>query len=318
MEYGFVIPTRPPMASFEGIAAIAAKGEELGFAIVAVPDHIAPPPAFEDPYPYSESGNAPWGPSGHMLELVTLLAFLAGRTSRLRLLTSVMVLPLRHPVVAAKMLATLDVLSQGRLIVGCGLGWEHKEFANVGAPPFAERGRVADEYISFFRELWTSESPSFDGTYARFDGAPFLPKPFQSPHPPIWIGGESTPAMKRAGRLGDGWYPNGLNYRYPLDTPQRFAQAVARLHGYAEEAGRDPAAIDLGYDVSWQNDGTPQRLDDGGRRALTGSAQDAAGDIDRLAEAGVRHIVMHFTAPTLEETLARMERFATEVMPLAG
>jgi probable F420-dependent oxidoreductase len=170
-----------------------------------------------------------------------LLSFIAARTQKARLLTSVMVLPHRGPVLTAKMLASINVLSGGRLIVGCGVGWMQEEFEAIGAPPFDERGDVADEYIRVFRELWTSDNPTFDGRYASFSDIKLGPRPVQKPHSPIWIGGESPRALRRAARLGDGWYPIGTNSTYPVDTPERVSYALARLRHYAEEAGRDPA-----------------------------------------------------------------------------
>ena len=318
MDYGFVIPTRPPLATADGVRTMALKGEELGFGIAAVPDHVVPPRTFEDRYPYTDSGESPWGGSGQVLEMMTLLAFIAARSTTLKLLTSVMVIPFRHPVLVAKMLATLDVLSGGRVIVGCGVGWESKEHAALGGPPFRERGSATDEFIGLFRELWTSEAPSFEGTYARFSDMPFLPKPVQTPHPPIWIGGESAHAVRRAARLGDGWYPVGVNPRHPLDTTERLTKAIEDLRRYAEGYARDPAAIDLGFFVTWYSEDDAVLLDDGQRRLLTGSAEQIVGDVIRLREAGMRHLVLNFNAPTIAATVERMERFAGEIMPNVG
>ena len=149
-------------------------------------------------YPYSESGEWAARTAGECLDQLAALAFLAACTERLRLLTSVMVVPQRHPVLTAKMLATIDVLSAGRLIVGCGVGWLKEEFEAVGAPDFAERGRVTDEYLDAFKVLWTADDPVYRGQHAQFENIMFLPKPVQKPHPPIWIGGES-PRRHEAG-----------------------------------------------------------------------------------------------------------------------
>ena len=139
------------------------------------------------------------------------------------------------------MLATVDVLSRGRLIVGCGTGWMQEEFEAVGAAPFAERGRVTDEYIDVFKELWTRDSPSFAGVHTRFDKLLFEPKPVAKPHPPIWIGGESPAAMRRAVRAGDAWYPGSNTPQFRLDTPERLGTAVDELRRIAEGASREPA-----------------------------------------------------------------------------
>ena len=151
-----------------------------------------------------------------------------------------MVVPQRHPVLTAKMLATIDVLSKGRLIVGCGVGWLKEEFEALGAPPFAERGRATDEYLDAMKALWTQDAPKFAGKHASFDDVIFAPKPVRKPHPPIWIGGESAVALKRTVRVGDGWYPASNNPQHRLDTPERLAAGVAELHSTAKAAGRDP------------------------------------------------------------------------------
>ena len=311
MDYGFYLPMRGPIATSDGIEAMARRGEELGFAYIAVPDHIVIPRDIESRYPYSESGEFRWGQHGDCLEQLAVLSFLAARTSRIRLLTSIMVVPHRNPVFTAKALATVDILSGGRLTVGCGVGWMREEFEAIGTPPFAERGRVADEYLRVFKELWTSDAPNFHGDYARFSDVVFLPQPVQKPHPPLWIGGESVPAMKRAARLGDGWYPINGNPRHPLDTLERYQEALGRLRGYAEDNDRDFADLDLGYAaLRWGEDPGPG--------LLRGSAREIADDIARLADAGVRHLVLAFERATLDKTLERMEGFANEVIPLVG
>ena len=315
MEFGFGAPTRGPLATPGNLTLLARKGQELGFDIVTVSDHVVVPTDIASRYPYSESGEFP-GATGQYLEQLTSLAFLAGQASDLRLLTSVMVLPHRAPVLTAKMLATIDVLSGGRLIVGCGVGWMREEFEALGAPPFSERGAVSDEYIRAFRELWTSDSPSFDGKYASFSNIEFLPKPIQKT-PPIWVGGESPPALRRVARLGDAWYPIGNNPRHPVRDPEQFAEYVRRIHGYAEAAGRDPSEIDLAYSAGWYND-REARIIDGERQRFTGTPEQVAGDIEGFEEVGVRHLMLGFQADTLEGILERMERFANDVRPLAN
>ncbi len=332
MEIGFFLPTRGPLATPEGVRALARRGEDLGFDIIGVPDHIVIPTRIAPHYPYSDTGEFPGGGAGDCMDQLALLGFLAGQTSTARLLTSIMVVPHRPAVLAAKMLATADVLSGGRITVGCGVGWMREEFEALGAPPFDERGAVVDEYIRAFRELWTSPAPAFDGKYVQFSDISFLPQPIQKPHPPIWIGGESAPAMRRAARLGDGWYPIGSNPRYPLDSLERYRDAVARLHRYAAACDRDPAGITLAYcALRWSGSGygadarpgpeaaaTDGAAGDGGRRLLTGAPEQVAGDIDALEDLGVRHLVLNFRSAEPAQTLERMERFAREVRALVA
>ncbi len=326
MDFGFFLPTRGPLATPEGLRTLARRGEDLGFDLIGVPDHIVIPTSIAPHYPYSDSGEFPGGGAGDCLDQLALLAFLAGQTSKVRLLTSIMVVPHRPAVLAAKMLATVDVLSGGRLIVGCGVGWMREEFEAIGAPPFDERGAVVNEYIRAFRELWTSAAPSFEGKYVQFSDISFLPQPIQEPHPPIWIGGESAPAMKRAARLGDGWYPIGSNPRYPLDTLERYGDALARLRQYAEQSARDPAEITLAYcALRWRGSGygadrpgTGAAAAAGGRLLLTGAPDQVAGDIAALEDLGLRYLMLNFQSPGLEETLERMAQFAEDVRPLVS
>jgi probable F420-dependent oxidoreductase len=311
VEFGFYLPTRGPMATRAGYAALAGKAEALGFDILAVSDHVVIPRRIGSTYPYTVDGLYPGRED--CLEQLTILATLAALTTRARLLTSVMVVPHRPAVLAAKMLASIDVISEGRLVVGCGTGWMAEEFRALGAPPHEERGRVTDEYISAFRELWTGDSPRFDGKYVAFADVAFLPKPVQKPAPPIWIGGESAPALRRAARLGDGWYPIGDNPKFPLDTLARYRDGISRLGAAAESAGRDPSTIDLAYWV-YAYSPKPREALGGGPALLCGEAQAVIDDIARMAELGVRHLVFSLLARTLDETLANMDRFAAEVM----
>ena len=316
MEFGYGVPTRGPQASPEALATLARQGEALGYDIVSVSDHVVIPRQIASRYPYSESGTFGGGGDGACLEQLTLLAYLAAHTSRLRLLTSVMVVPHRSAVLAAKVLASIDVLSGGRLIVGCGVGWMREEFEALGAPPYDHRGTVSDEYIQAFRELWTKESPAYAGEYVSFSDIAFAPKPVQSSGPPIWVGGESPAALRRAGRLGDAWYPIGSNPSHPLATTSLLKEAIATVHRHAEEAGRDPATMDFAYSAGWYDDREAHALPDGSRQPFTGVPEQIAEDIRSFEDLGIRHMTLGLMGPTLEDTLERMEWFAKDVRPL--
>ena len=317
MEFGFGVPSRGPLASLDNMVALAQKGEALGFDIITVSDHVVVPNNIDSTYPYNETGEFTSSQSGEYMEQLTTIAYLAGVTSKIRLLTSVMVLPHRSPVLTAKMLATIDVLSRGRLIVGCGVGWMKEEFEAIGAPPYEERGAVGNEYLRVFRELWTSDDPTFDGDYARFSDIAFAPKPEQEPHPPLWIGGESPPALRRAGQLGDAWYPICSNPRFPVGTLEQYAEYQARVRAHAESAGRDPDALDFAYSVNWYDD-TREQTVDGERRILTGSPERIAGDVRALEYIGVNHLMLNFQGPTLEATFDLLDSFAERVRPLTA
>ena len=316
MDYGFGVPTRGPLASPDTLVELAQSGEALGFGIINVSDHIVIPRDIASIYPYNVSGEFAGDPSGECLEQLTTLTYIAANTTTARLLTSVMVLPHRPPVLTAKILATIDVLSKGRLNVGCGVGWMREEFEAIGAEPFDERGAVGDEYLRVFKELWTSDDPSFDGKYRKFEDISFMPKPVQKPRPPLWIGGESPPALRRAARLGDAWYPIGSNPKFPVGNASQLSEMLTRLHGYVEREGRDPSDLDIAFSAGWYNENEEQFADDGSHRPFTGSAEQIASDINDFEELGVRHLILGFQAPTLEATLDRMNNFMDKVKPL--
>ena len=163
MQLGMTIPARGPLANAEAIVAIAKRAEELGFTMMAIPDHIVIPKKWEHVYPYETGGFTTVFDTGDHLEPLALMAVVLGMTQTAHIMPSVIVVPYRPAVLTARQLATMDVASGGRVIVGCGTGWMREEFEAVDAPPFAERGRVTDEFINVYRELWTNEEPSFGG-----------------------------------------------------------------------------------------------------------------------------------------------------------
>jgi probable F420-dependent oxidoreductase len=189
MKIGFNAPTAGPLAQSETLARICVAAEAMGFDYATISDHVVIPSTSNARYPYSETGDFPGASWAARHEQLIEIAFIAARTSRLRLVTSIMVVPHRPAVLCAKMLSTIDVLSGGRLIVGAGAGWLKEEFEALGVPPFAARGAVTDEYLRAFRVLWTEDEPYFEGEHVKFAGIVFAPKPVQKPHPPIWVGG---------------------------------------------------------------------------------------------------------------------------------
>jgi probable F420-dependent oxidoreductase len=197
-------------------------------------------------YPYEAGGASPFDAAQPFYEPLSVLNFLAGCTERIRLGVHVLIIPYREPVFTAKVLATLDALSGGRLAVGAGAGWMEEEFAALGLSNFAERGAVTNEYLLLFKELWTKENPEFRGKYVKVSDIGFLPKPIQRPHPPIWIGGHSPAALRRVALVGDGWMPIAL--RPPsLLRPPEMADKAARLRRLLHDAGRaeDEVAISV-------------------------------------------------------------------------
>ena len=316
MDYVIGVPGGGPLAKPDTMIALARRIEGLGFGHIGVGDHIVIPREVRSRYPYTETGEFRGGGTGDAFEQMTMLSFLAGQTSTVRLLTTVTVLPHRSPVQTAKTVASLDVLSGGRLSLGVGVGWMREEFEVIGAPSFDERGAASNEYLEAFIELWTSDNPTFKGKYCEFSNIFFEPKPLQKPHPPIWVAGESPPAIRRAARFGKVWFPVGNNPRFPLLTHEQLTEARDRLHRYAEEYGRDPSQMEIAYGANWYDEKSAQQLPDGQRRTFTGSAEQIAGDIRALEELGVGYIWLFFGAPTFEGSVERMEYFAREIRPL--
>ena len=319
MRFGFPLPTRGPLAGPEPMGLIARRGEELGFEFVSVSDHVVIPRTIRSDYPYNDKGRYPGTLFGstdvEYLDQLTVMAFVAARTRNIRLLTSVMVVPYRPAVHTAKALASIDVLSRGRLTLGSGAGWLREEFEALGAPAFERRGAVTDEYLRAFVELWTEDHPEFAGNWVSFSNVSFLPKPVQKPHPPIWMGGESGPALRRAARLADGWYPFAHPRAPAIGSVDGLRRSLSRLRELMEAEGRDPDAMDVILDAEMMFDpGREVLAADGSRQIFTGGADAVASDIGRFAEAGVGQIQVLFRGQSVSEVTEGMERFSDEHM----
>lgn len=313
MHFGVNILSRGPMATRSGCLAVAQAAERLGFGFISVNDHVVVPGDIASRYPYSEEGNWAAASHGQCLEQLSMISFLAGCTQHLRLLTSVMVVPHRNPILAAKMIATADVLSGGRVILGCGAGWMKEEIEALGGN-YAGRGKMTDEYIAAFRELWSKPRPSFKGQFVDFDNVLFEPKPIQKPGVPVWIGGESKAAIERAAKTGDGWYPGSSNPANRLDTADRVAAAINGFKGKLTAAGRDPAKVTLAHVVLWPVAFEAQAAVSGGRRTFTGTTAEMAADARTLASSGISHVNLSFHADDVPGIIKSMERFAADVM----
>ena len=236
MRYGFYLPTRGPLINRPDLLRFVKTGEALGFHSVMVADHIAIPVKTESVYPYTADGK--FLSKGDALETLTTMSFIAGATEKLRMVSSVMIVPHRNPVFTAKALATIDVLSGGRVTVGVGVGWFREEFDALHAADFDRRGAVTNEYLEIFKKLWTQSPVAHQGEFYRFEALRCEPLPIQKPHPPIWVGGHSRPALRRAARYGDGWHPVGAVAASPL-PPEEMRQKLDELKRLTEAEGRD-------------------------------------------------------------------------------
>ena len=318
MDFGLHVGTRRVGATPEGLKSIAIRAEELGFSYIGFPDHVIIPHKVDSKYPYNKEGLWPAQDTGTCLEQLMTLAYVAAVTKNIRLLTSVMVLPHRSPVLAAKMLATADVLSKGRLTIGLGIGWMAEEIQVLSPIPFKNRAAAAEEQICSFIKLWTEEIPSYHGQFTDFENILFDPKPLQKPYPPLWIGGESAPATTRTAKFADCWYPVIANSKNLIDSPERYANALANVRKKTEIEGRSAKKLDTALYASWYQLGEPILDSDGKRKPFTGKANQIAADAAAYAAAGLNHLIIGFESDDLRVWLDRIEKFAREVIPLAG
>lgn len=217
MQFGICVPHYGKILDVQSIISNVCEAEALGFESIWVTDHIIVPRTMDLIY------------RDNMLEPVALLSHLAALVPRVRLGTSVLILPYRNPVVLAKMLATIDQLSGGRLIVGVGGGWMAEEFVSLGTS-FSERGKISDEHLRVMRELWMSEAGSFQGKYTMFQNMQISPMPRQQ-HLPVWVGGVSARARRRVAEFGDGWHATAI-------TPEQVAEGVQHLKGLWKKNNR--------------------------------------------------------------------------------
>jgi probable F420-dependent oxidoreductase len=230
MEFGAHIFGVGALADPATLADVARLAEQLGYHSVFLADHVVVPRALASKYPYTRDGGFPYDPDREWLDPLVALGYLAGQTRTIRLGTSVIVVPMRHPIITAKQIATADYLSGGRVIFGAGVGWMAEEFALLDAS-FHDRGARMDEYVQLMKVLWTEDNPQFQGTYFQVADCGFAPKPIQKPHVPLWIGGESRAALRRAARLGDGWHSAGTSL---AELPEK----LRLLRTALQEAGR--------------------------------------------------------------------------------
>jgi probable F420-dependent oxidoreductase len=314
MKFGFHMFTRGATMTPDAIAEVAQHCEQLKFDYFGVSDHVVVSAAIDSAYPYTADGSWAGAAEGACLETLTTLGFLAHATETIRLFTSVMVVPHRHAVLAAKAIATVDVLSGGRLTIGAGAGWMREELDALGAPPYERRGAATAEYLQVFRLLWGDEEVSaFDGEFVQFKDLMFAPKPVQPGGPPIWVGGEGAAARRRAALHGDGWYPVSVNPRAPLYTVARFATGLGDVRARMEQAGRDPQQLEVGLFAPHLTMGRELQGADGERMAFTGSNDAIVDDIGTYREAGLQVLVPNLDRPELSSIHAACEQFA-EIM----
>lgn len=283
------------------IAAVAQLADELGYYAVMLPEHLLPPC-----WPDADLSAKYWH------DLPTLAGYLAGVTTQLRFLPSVLVLPYHHPVQLAKALATLDVLSNGRALCGVGAGWMRAEFRRLGIT-FEQRGAITDEYLRAMKELWTSDAPAFSGNYISFEDVSFFPKPVQR-HIPLLIGGAGPRPFRRVVELGDGWFPMTA-------TVETIRAGVAEIRARMAALGRDPDTLWVGYtgfgfgaDADAEVRQMRRHAGDDVPQPRIETPADAIAEIERYRAAGVTFLNVGFPWRTPPELMDGLRRFAREVM----
>ena len=303
MEFGCHLPVFGPAATRAGLLTFAREMERLGYESLWASDHIVIPHTIRSRYPYSDTGQFPLGPDVTFLEPLTALAMVAGVTERAKLGTTVLVLPHRHPVLAAKALATLDHLSGGRVILGAGVGWMREEIELLGAP-FAERGAWSDEAIRIMRACWRDEHTSFHGRFFNFDDIGCFPKPVHGDIP-IWMGGHAEPALRRIVAVADGWHA-----AFPTTAGLEAGLALLR-----EECARQKRPF--GELTITLRAGLAIRPAPGGpdRKALQGTTAEIVEDLRRFKALGVSHVLMEAGYRDLAHMMRTFETFARDIRP---
>ncbi len=297
MQIGVTIPNSWGVEDPREVLDLGSLAEKLGFDSVWVMDHL-----FNVGFVRDRLDDRPYyHPLG-------ILSALSSMTERITLGTSVMVLPYHNPVELAKYVATLDQLSRGRVILGVGAGALAAEFEALGIP-MSQRRVLTDESIEIMRELWTNEEASFESDRWSFSGVKFSPKPFQPSGVPIWVGGSSPGARRRAAQLGDGWHPNH-------GTPEEFAAGCETVREMAAEHGRDPSALTmtLRLDIGLASGPAPSPRDHQAVLTVAEPAQ-MAESLAAYRDVGVEHIVLAFSSGDVPALREAMQIIASDVAP---
>jgi probable F420-dependent oxidoreductase len=278
VKLGLIFANTGVAVTPDGAEKLARIAEEQGFESVWTVEHVVIPAGYGSTYPYSSSGRMPGGEDPPITDPLIWLSFVAAKSERLVLGTGIMILPQRNPVITAKALATLDVLSGGRLRLGVGIGWLREEFDAIGVP-FEERAARTEEAIEVMRTLWREDQPSYEGRFWTFEDARCWPKPVNR-KVPIIVGGHGEPAARRAGRLGDGFFPGNRDH-------DEIGKLITLMRQTAEDAGRDPANIEV----------------------MAGAWPDAAA-VERFASFGVDRLVVPAFAADIEQLQNGIEKAA--------
>ena len=296
-QFGVTIPNNWGVDDPLQVLALGPEAEQMGYDSLWVMDHL-----FNAGYIRERLEDRPY------YHPMAMLSYMAATTSRVSLATSVLVLPYHNPVELAKYAATLDQMSGGRVILGVGAGAMTEEFEALGIP-MRERGSLTNESIAIMKELWTNHSPEYHSRRWDFADLRFSPKPVQAPHIPIWVGGSSPGALRRTGRVGDGWHPTGL-------SPEDYAIGKAEVLSLAEAAGRDPSSLTMSARIEVEVHGGPSSQRAASRARIAGDDPGAMrAGIEAYREVGVEHVVLALNSGDVPALRRLMSVIADEVLP---
>ena len=309
MKFGIAVTTSVTPAVTESsqrdyVEKVSIAAERTQYDSVWVSDRTVFPSDLVAKYP-DRFGDGKSDPRAqNVLEALTTLSYVAGLTKKVRLGTSVLVLPFRNPVLNSKMVATLDVLSGGRLILGVGTGWMPEEFSAMNAD-FQSRGNVSDEHLEYFLESCKSEIPIYKGTHLHIEGMKVYPQAQQKPSPPIWIGGNSLAAMRRTVKYASGWHGIRL-------TPKELGNSLRKLKNICDEKGRDIRDIEISLRCT-VSIGEPLRDASSDRLPLTGEIEAIQSDLVAYQEAGLDYLVISMAGDSTEQVVESVSKFASDV-----
>jgi probable F420-dependent oxidoreductase len=304
MQVGVFLPISGRAAGPETLREAAQTAEAQGFDAVWSADRVVTPWKIETPYPYAEGHAFIVPPDRPFLDSMTCLAFLAACTERIQLGISVLVLPYRHPLYWARVAASIERLSRGRLILGVGVGWMEEEFAALGVP-FKDRGRMTDEQLEILAKLWRDEHITYQGRHYTLTDIAFFPKPTDRPIP-IWVGGEGAAAQRRTARHGGAWFPYFVEV-----TPAELRAGYDNTLRQAEALGRDPSQIQLACCRPIEVTSVPVPQDE---RRLCGTPAQLVEALAAYRAIGVAHLALQFMVPRWPDRMEQIARFA-EVLP---
>jgi len=306
-KFGLDVGVYGRLATPDTILSLARHAEALEFESIWLADHVAFPVAFKSPYPYSASGDFPTELSEPLMEPIATMGVLVGATKRLRIGTAVLVMPHRNPVLLARMLATLDNFSNGRITLGAGVGWLAEEFKVLGTADFAKRGKVTDEYLEIFKAICAGGRVGYQGETYSFDPVFSAPGSVQRPHPPILVGGLSNPALRRVARLGDGWLAVTVG-------TAALPGHLANLRRFCGEAGRRFEDLSLVYKM-FLNLGEPKRSKFDDREPGSGSAPQVVDDLKAIFDQGFKTVIVRYRGNSAEEQMTQIARFVDDIIP---